>query len=78
MQQGVTQQPAIQEAQEGHDKRRQGSMVLPPTNKRHNNQIERSRSSKGYHCHDNDCRDDKDDDLDGINGRGFDCCGGQQ
>ena len=36
-QQEVTQQPAIQEAQEGHNERRRVSMVLLPTNGRHNN-----------------------------------------
>ena len=66
--QEATQQPAIQEVQEGHDKRGRGSMVLLPTNKRHNNQIERWRSSRGYHCHDNDCGDDDNDDHEHVAG----------
>ncbi len=77
VQQEATQQPAIEEVQEGHDERRRGLKVLPPMSKRHNNQIKRWRSSHGYHCHDNDCGDNDDNDHDGINGRGFGCCGGQ-
>ena len=49
-------------------------MVLPPKNKRHNNQIERWRSSHRYHCHDNDCGDNDDNDhkhVAGVRGVGL-------
>ena len=47
---------------------------MPPTNKRHNNQIERWRSSREYHRHDDDCGDDDDDDhkhVAGVRGVGL-------